>query len=45
MCLNKQDFEYASSRIHTELLNMAEFEFVRVTQGSKYTTICLNMSE
>ena len=48
MCLNKQDFEYASSPKLAEILNMAKFWFwqgfqdASFTQPNEYARICLN---
>ena len=40
-----QSFEYIPASKYTRILNMAVSEYARVTQGSKYATIWLNMSE
>ena len=39
-----QSSEYILGSKYTKILNMAGFEYARVTQGSKYATIWLKMS-
>ena len=51
MSLYKQGSEYALGPKYAKILNMTKFwiwqgsEYARVTQGSKYATIWMNISE
>ena len=40
MCLNKQDFEYASSPKYAKILNGQGSQYTSVTQHSEYARIC-----